>query len=62
MRGQASDIRRDYETVHAGMKSDKHMPGLTEEEFINKYGFGRDDVYGASSAARQRPQPRGRPR
>ena len=35
----------DYETVHAGMKSDKHMPGLTEEEFINKYGFGVATMY-----------------
>jgi hypothetical protein len=35
----------DYDTVHAGMKSDKHMPGLTEEEFIAKYGFGVATMY-----------------
>jgi hypothetical protein len=35
----------DYDTVHAGMKSDKHVPGLTEEEFIAKYGFGVATMY-----------------
>jgi len=35
----------DYETVHAGMKADKSMPGMSEEEFINKYGFGVTTMY-----------------
>jgi hypothetical protein len=35
----------DYETVHAGMKSDKHIRGMTEEEFINKYGYGVATMY-----------------
>ena len=35
------DIAADYNTVHAGMKADKAMPGLSEEEFIDKgNGFG----------------------
>jgi hypothetical protein len=35
----------DYNTVRAGMKSDKSMPGLSEEDFINKYGFGVATMY-----------------
>jgi hypothetical protein len=35
----------DYNTIHAGMKSDKSLPGLSEEEFINKYGFGVATMY-----------------
>lgn len=35
----------DYNTIHAGMKADKSMPGLNEEEFINKYGFGVATLY-----------------
>ena len=38
-------IAANYNTVHAGMKADKSMPGLTEEEFINKYGFGVATMY-----------------
>src|SRR3954463_14665902 len=38
-------IAADYNTVHAGMKADKAMPGLNEEEFINKYGFGVATMY-----------------
>jgi hypothetical protein len=38
-------IAADYNTVHAGMKADKSMPGLGEEEFINKYGFGVATMY-----------------
>ena len=34
-----------YNTVHAGMKADKAMPGLNEEEFIDKYGFGVATMY-----------------
>jgi len=35
----------DYNTIHAGMKADKSMPGLNEEEFINRYGFGVATLY-----------------
>ncbi|MDI6777218.1 MAG: hypothetical protein QMD03_08310 [Syntrophales bacterium] len=38
-------IAVDYETVRRGMAADKNMPGLSEEEFINKYGFGIATVY-----------------
>ena len=38
-------IAADYDTVRAGMKSDKAMPGLSEEEFIDKYGFGVATMY-----------------
>jgi hypothetical protein len=38
-------IAADYNTVHAGMKADKSMPGLGEEDFINKYGFGVATMY-----------------
>jgi hypothetical protein len=35
----------DYETVHRGMKADKMLPGLEEEEFIARYGFGISTLY-----------------
>jgi hypothetical protein len=35
----------DYATIHAGMKADKSMPGLSEEDFINRYGFGVATLY-----------------
>jgi hypothetical protein len=35
----------DYETVRKGMSADKHIPGLSEEEFIRRYGFGAATVY-----------------
>lgn len=35
----------DYITVRNGMAADKNMPGLSEEEFINKYGFGVSTMY-----------------
>jgi hypothetical protein len=38
-------IAADYNTVHAGMKADKAVPGLNEEEFIEKYGFGVATMY-----------------
>ena len=38
-------IAADYNTVHAGMKADKAMPGLNEEDFIDKYGFGVATMY-----------------
>ncbi len=38
-------VAADYNTVHAGMKADKAMPGLSEEDFIDKYGFGVATMY-----------------
>jgi len=35
----------DAETVRRGMKADKALPGLEEEEFIAKYGFGIATLY-----------------
>src|SRR5689334_18597183 len=35
----------DHKTVQAGMKADKKLPGLSEQEFINKYGFGLATLY-----------------
>ena len=38
-------IAADHETIRAGMKADKHMPGLSEEEFIQRHGFGVATLY-----------------
>lgn len=38
-------VAPDYITVRRGMASDKRLPGLSEEEFINKYGFGLSTLY-----------------
>jgi hypothetical protein len=38
-------VAADYKTVRAGMSADKSLPGLSEEEFIDKYGFGVSTVY-----------------
>ena len=35
----------DYNTVRKGMAADKRLPGLSEEEFINRYGFGVSTLY-----------------
>lgn len=35
----------DYRTVRKGMTADKSLPGLDEEEFIDKYGFGVSTLY-----------------
>src|SRR5262245_1789871 len=35
----------DAETVRRGMKADKSLPGLDEDEFIAKYGFGISTLY-----------------
>jgi len=35
----------DYDTVRAGMSADKKLPGLSEEDFINRYGFGVSTFY-----------------
>lgn len=38
-------IAVDYDTVRKGMNSDKRLPGVSEEEFIDKYGFGLSTFY-----------------
>ena len=38
-------VAPDHTTVLAGMNADKKMPGLTEDEFIAKYGFGVSTLY-----------------
>jgi hypothetical protein len=35
----------DHNTVQAGMSADKILPGLSEEEFVNRYGFGISTFY-----------------
>jgi hypothetical protein len=35
----------DYNTVRKGMAADKTLPGVSEEEFISKYGFGVSTLY-----------------
>ncbi|MGQ0687109.1 hypothetical protein [Bradyrhizobium sp.] len=38
-------IAADATTVRAGMAADKNLPGLSEEEFVNRYGFGVSTFY-----------------
>jgi hypothetical protein len=38
-------IAGSYDTVHAGMSADKTLPGVSEEEFVNRYGFGVSTFY-----------------
>ncbi|MCZ6817363.1 MAG: hypothetical protein O7F76_11810 [Planctomycetota bacterium] len=38
-------IAVDYMTVRKGMSSDKNLPGVSEEEFIGRYGFGVSTMY-----------------
>jgi hypothetical protein len=38
-------IAADYETVRRGMSADKNMPGLSEQEFIDRYGYGVATMY-----------------
>jgi len=38
-------IAVDYLTVRRGMSADKSIPGLEEEEFIQRYGFGISTLY-----------------
>jgi hypothetical protein len=38
-------VAADYSTVRRGMNADKSLPGLSEEEFIDKYGFGISTLY-----------------
>jgi hypothetical protein len=46
MRDQGFEyIAADYDTVRAGMSADKNLPGLSEEEFIARHGFGVSTLY-----------------
>lgn len=38
-------VAADYMTVRRGMSADKKIPGVSEEEFIAKYGFGIATLY-----------------
>ena len=38
-------IAADYNTVRDGMSADKRLPGLSEEEFVRRYGFGVSTFY-----------------
>lgn len=46
MRGQGFEyVAADYTTVRKGMTADKNLPGVPEEDFINRYGFGVSTFY-----------------
>ncbi len=46
MRAQGFEyIAADFETVRKGMSADKKLPGMSEEEFIAKHGFGAATMY-----------------
>ena len=38
-------VAADYNTVRQGMAADKNLPGLSEEEFVNRRGFGVSTLY-----------------
>ena len=38
-------IAADYDTVRKGMTSDKHLPGVSEADFIERYGNGVSTFY-----------------
>ncbi len=38
-------VAADYKTVRRGMSADKRIPGLSEEEFHEKFGFGVATTY-----------------
>lgn len=38
-------IAVDYNTVRRGMQADKSLPGLSERQYINQYGFGISTLY-----------------
>jgi hypothetical protein len=38
-------VAADFKTVRRGMTADKRLPGLDEEEFTQKYGFGVSTLY-----------------
>jgi len=35
----------DFKTVRAGMTADKRLPGMSERDFIRRYGFGLATIY-----------------
>lgn len=46
MRAQGFEyIAADYDTVRRGMTADKSLPGISETEFTEKYGFGVSTFY-----------------
>ena len=46
MRDQGFEyVAADFVTVRKGMDADKNLAGLSEEEFISKYGFGVSTLY-----------------
>ena len=46
MRAQGFEyIAADFETVRRGMIADKKLPGMSEEEFVAKHGFGVATMY-----------------
>lgn len=46
MRAQGFEyIAADHATVRAGMAADKKIPGLSEEQFVRRYGYGVATVY-----------------
>ncbi len=38
-------VAADHATIRAGMSADKKLPGLSEEEFIARHGFGATTLY-----------------
>jgi len=38
-------IAVDYDTVRKGMSADKRLPGVSEEQFIGRFGFGVSTMY-----------------
>ncbi|VAX00545.1 hypothetical protein MNBD_GAMMA22-2977 [hydrothermal vent metagenome] len=38
-------IAADYRTIRKGMSADKNIKGVSEDEFIDKYGFGLSTLY-----------------
>jgi hypothetical protein len=46
MRAQGFEyVAADFDTVRKGMSSDKTLPGMSEAEFIDKYGSGVSTLY-----------------
>src|SRR3954468_6033368 len=38
-------VPADYKTVRKGMTTEKSLPGMSEEEFVEQYGFGISTRY-----------------
>jgi hypothetical protein len=38
-------VAADYNTIRRGMTSDKSLPGMTEGQFIDQYGYGISTLY-----------------